>query len=125
MNRKALTILEILVSAVIFSLVMLGLTNIFISAKRYILHNRARMTSGELGKLFLDPLQMEVRQDLWQADTQCLTSNGSSCSTTAQTINNIAYAPEYSISALLTDAQNPLGRIRKVNLTLTWEEPAP
>ncbi len=41
---------------------MLGLTNLFVSGKRYILHSRARMTGGEIGRLFLDPLNMAVHQ---------------------------------------------------------------
>ena len=65
MNKKGLSLVEILVSLVIMGLVMVGLVNIFISGKRWTLHSRSRITAGELGRYFLDPLQMDVRQDTW------------------------------------------------------------
>jgi len=54
--------MEIFVSAIILALIMVGMVNIFISGKRYVLHSRARMTGGEIGKIFIDPLQLYVHQ---------------------------------------------------------------
>lgn len=121
MSKKGLTLLEILIAVLIFSITIVGFANLFISGKRYILHARDRMSGGELGKFFLDPLHMQVRQDLWSAGTQCITGDLTSCPQT-QTINNTDYDSTYNISDLLPDAQNPLGRLRKVRVNLTWTE---
>lgn len=126
MRKKGFTLLEIIISLVILALTMAGLTNLFISGKRWLLHSRSRMAGGELGKYFLDPLQMDVTQgqkspgaqDGWGQTNNCLTT-GTNCPG-AQTINNILYTPAYQNSALLADAQNPLGRLRKVKVDITW-----
>ena len=60
-----LTLVEILVSMVIFALIMAGLANLFTATKRITLHIRYQMTAAELGRRFLDRLQMHVRQDWW------------------------------------------------------------
>jgi len=66
MRKKfGFTIVEVLISTVIFSLVVLGLSSVFISGKKLIIHSRERMTSGELGKFFLDPMQIYVSFGTW------------------------------------------------------------
>jgi prepilin-type N-terminal cleavage/methylation domain-containing protein len=64
-DNKGLTLVEIIVAMVLLAGVMAGLTNVFVSGSRYVLHSRSRLSSMELGKFFLDPLQNEVRQDTW------------------------------------------------------------
>lgn len=110
--------MEVLISSIIFALVLVGMTNLFIAGRRYILHARARMTAGELGKYFLDPLQMQVRQDQWGSN--CL-STGSGCATPPTfNINKIDYDAKYEVSPGpgATD-------VRKVKTTITWQEIAP
>jgi hypothetical protein len=63
---------------------------------------------------------MQVRADQWQADTNCLTGDGTSGCPGAQTINNVTYSPEYEISELLTDAEDPIGKLRKVKVKISW-----
>ena len=70
MSKKGLTMIEIMVSVIILALVVAGMANLFISGKRWVLISQTRMTTGELGRFFLDPLQMLVRQDTWA--TNCL-----------------------------------------------------
>ena len=77
MSRKGLTLLEIIVATAILALVIAGLANIFIAGKRYILHSRTKMTGGELGRYFLDEMQMQVREDTWSSS--CLGQGGASC----------------------------------------------
>lgn len=135
-KKTGLTLLEILISTIILALVMTGLANIFIAGKRYILHSRARMTGGELGKLFLDPLQMDVRQDEWnQAEnslntvtTYCDSDPGHAaeqnpaCPLAAdRLLGGIEYSAKYEISAPFL----PNSDLRRVKLTLTWNEPSP
>jgi len=122
MNRKGFTLLEILVSALILALVMTGLANIFLASRRYLMRTRSKIQAAELGRLFLAPLQMDVRQDQWVSGSNCLTGDGSSGCPGFQEINGIRYTPTYQISPLLTDIQNPLGHLRKVKVTINWRE---
>ena len=76
MKKNAVSLMEVIVAVLILSLIMLGMANIFVVARRYLLHAHLRMTGGELGYFFLDPLQKEqVRQDIWS--TTCL--GGGTC----------------------------------------------
>ena len=113
-NVSGMTLTEVLVAAVILALVLAGVANIFIAEKRYILHSRSRMSGGELGKIFLDPLQMDVRQDLWS--TNCLGSS-SGCTSAAQIINSISYTPAYTITDVGYGTT-----LRRVVLQITWNE---
>jgi type II secretory pathway pseudopilin PulG len=62
MQKKALTLLEILISVIILAVTVSGLAGIFLTGKRYVLHSRLRMSGGEFGKVFIDPLQAYVRE---------------------------------------------------------------
>ena len=114
MNKKALSLLEIIVSTVILALVMTGLVNVFIAGKRYIQHSRYRIGGGEVGKKFLDPLQAYVRQDTWSSN--CFgTDNISNCAGVSTT--NSPYSAVYAISTH-PSATN----IKKVKTTISWAE---
>jgi len=120
MQSKGLTLLEILVAIMILSLLVTGLAGLFVAGKAQILHSHSRIATAELGKYFLDPLQMQVRQDEWT--TNCLSRDGidrEGCDITPWTdpSSNITYTPRYDIS--------PLGNLRKVKLTITWTERSP
>ena len=142
-NNKALTLVEIIVAAIILALSMLGLTNLFVSGKRYIMHARARMTGGEIGRLFLDPLNMAVRQDTWTTTTSALydvvESPGPQLSTTRycdsdpahsamqqpgcptadeRTLDHIVYSATYNFTR-----NSPISNLTKVKLDVTWTEP--
>ncbi|MFC1804235.1 prepilin-type N-terminal cleavage/methylation domain-containing protein [Candidatus Omnitrophota bacterium] len=121
MNKRAVTLLEIIISMLILALLMAGLANIFISGKRYLLHTRARMTGGELGKSFLDPLQMDVRADLW--DQTCLGSNGMINCPDNTTINGIDYTRDYNITDV--NNTNPEFSLKKVLVRINWTEVGP
>jgi Tfp pilus assembly protein PilV len=118
MSLTGFTLMEVLVSAVLIAIVLVGLANLFVVGKRYILHNRSRMTGGELGRVFLDPLQMHVRQDTWGTANNCL-SNKTNCPT-PQTLDNITYTPDYND---ITDVAGT--NLRRVRLIISWTEPAP
>jgi len=118
-----LTLIEIIVSTVLVALVLTGVANLYVVGKRYITHSRARMTGGEVGKLFLDPLQMQVRQDGWSSN--CLGS-GAGCPG-YQDVGPIRYTPAYSIDNVVIGncagtAADPCPR--RVRLTISWSEPA-
>lgn len=113
MNKKGLSLLEVLIAAFILSLVVTGLLAVFISGKRLVLHSRTRITGGELGTYFLDPLQQEVRQDEW--GDNCL-SNTSNCVTQDETLGGITYSANYITNAVGTT------NLRSVTVNITWNE---
>lgn len=112
-SQGGLSLLEILISMIILAVIMTGVSRLFLSGRKLILHSRSRITAAELGKYFLDPLQMDVRQDLWGSN--CL-SSGIGCPG-AQTINNITYTPTYSRTL-----NSPISNLNKVKVTITWTE---
>ena len=121
--RKAtgVSLVEILVSTVIFALIMGGLINLFVATKRISLHTGSRMKVGELGRYFLDPLQADVRQDEWGSN--CLSTDGinTNCDPTLLTpmkIDDVLYTPEYEKSPVIAE-------LRKVELTIRWQESPP
>jgi len=135
MRKKALTLLEIIVAAVIFVLIVGGLVNIFISGKRLTLHARWRMTGGELGKFFVDPLHKEVRQaesalgaqDGWDEANNLLRVNtwtGPVQQIYLSAATPEEYTPAYTVSAVEDPAGNDIG-IRRLRVDIGWEEITP
>jgi prepilin-type N-terminal cleavage/methylation domain-containing protein len=116
MRQPGLTLSEIIVSLVIISLTMAGLANIFVSAKRHIMHARSRMTSTELGKYFVDPLQMDVRQDTWDNNNL---SAPLSYAGPSQTIERINYRPFYNVTNVNDTT------LRRVVVDILWNETTP
>lgn len=125
MKKRAFSLIEILVASILLASIMLGLTNLFVSGKRYILHISSRMTSGELGKFFLDPLQTQVRQDTWAAN--CLgTANAPGCAPTLPTSIGIADGLDRDYTASYTVARNsPVPNVNRVTIAVNWTETAP
>ncbi|MDD5255183.1 MAG: prepilin-type N-terminal cleavage/methylation domain-containing protein [Candidatus Omnitrophica bacterium] len=134
MKRKGQTLLELMVAAVILTLVVGGITSVFLSAKQFILHSRSRMAAAELSRTMVDYLHMHVRADTWDTlSSNDLTSSGggfrycdddgthtqqSECLSQAErTLNTIVYSANYSIS----DAPANPG-LRKVVTKITWNE---
>jgi hypothetical protein len=125
-NKRSTTLFEIIVATVIFSLVMAGMVSVFVSGKRHMMHSRDRMTSSEMGKLFLEPLQLAVRQDTWGAvgnglnegTTYCDASGiqNPACPSVAsqRVVNNVDYTVQYDITAV------PGTDLRRVVATVNW-----
>ena len=119
MHKKGLTLLEILVAMLILALVMTGMVNLFITGKKWILHARSRMTGGALGKSFLDPLQMQVRQDQW--GNNCL-STGTEANCPDQTAGEAQgldrdYTAHYTVTPSF-----PITNLNKVKVAISWTE---
>ena len=144
-NRKALTILEILISSVILAITVAGLTGIFVSGKKYIHHARMRMSGGGLGAAFIDPSQVAVSQgqtvvgslDGWNqsnnglrvtpsgdfrycdSDPAHASKQASFCPpVSARTMSNTEYSAKYKIEDVGT-----INPVRKVATTISWTEP--
>ncbi|MCX5694521.1 MAG: prepilin-type N-terminal cleavage/methylation domain-containing protein [Candidatus Omnitrophica bacterium] len=140
-NYIGFTLVEVIVAMVVFALVVVGLTSVFISGGKLIMHNRERMTSGQLGKLFIDSLQKDVRQDTWASGAA---SNGLTLGTTycdddvghallqnincpaasGRNINNRVFSATYVTVDGATDAALTGTDLRRVVTTITWTEPS-
>lgn len=145
-NESGFTLIEIIVASVVFALVIAGLLSVFVAGSRHIIHARERMTSAELGKLFIDPLQTDVRQDTWTlgsasnaltiGTTYCDSDSGGhtqnkNCPPTAaqRTVNNREFSAAYTIAqGGVNPGDDPalIGTdLRRVTTTITWNELSP
>ncbi len=136
MKKKGVTLLEIIVATVVLSLVMLGMSSLFFAAKANLFHSGARTSATQLGKLFLDPLQMHVRSDNWDTAANALSTGTRFCDDTANTqqpggvcppaaernLNATTYTAQYDISpgAVAVDPS-----LRRVVVTVRWQENIP
>lgn len=137
------TLIEVLIAALILTVVTTGLAYVFLAGRKHLLHTSSRIQAAELGRLFLGPLQMDVREDTWDespvdpAPNNLLTVgeykslnnpnpvfSGYTVVTSLEkpenfeepSIDNITYYPAYKVE----DKEG----LRKVKLTLTWNEPS-
>lgn len=143
-RQMGFTLVEIIVASVVFALLIVGLLSVFVAGTKHIVHARERMTSVELGKLFIDPLQMDVRQDTWtlgQASnaltpgtTYCDSVGGhtqnKNCPPAAQrTVNNREFWAAYTIAqGGVNPGDDPalIGTdLRLVTTQISWNEPSP
>ncbi|MCM8780688.1 MAG: hypothetical protein NC908_02035 [Candidatus Omnitrophica bacterium] len=114
MNKKAVTLVEILISSVLLTLIILGASSLMLSGRRNILHWRRRITAGEIGKYFLAPLQLQVRQDQW--GNNWLSNVG--VYSTSVSIGGFNYTGNYNITTVSTGSST----IPKVRLRIQWYE---
>jgi prepilin-type N-terminal cleavage/methylation domain-containing protein len=137
--RAGFSLIEVIVSVILIALTLLGLSNLFLASKAHIQYSRARMTGGELGRVFLDPLQMQVRQDNWNdATVNALSPTVAGafryCDSNASTAEQPSGCPtqnerilggvEYSVRYEITNhTSSP--NIRKVITTITWPKVQP
>jgi len=117
-SKNGYTLVEIVVTTVILSLITLGMLGVFVSGNKQVLHTRERMTSSELGKFFIDPMQMAVRQDSWGLAGNVLNlGTDVALPNTPQTINRRSFSGTYTTTAVAnTD-------LRRVKAKITWVEP--
>jgi hypothetical protein len=123
------TMMEIIVSVVLLALVSVGLINIFLSGGTRITGARTKMTGGELGKVFLESLQMDVTlrerssgaQNGWGQANNCLTNPTTGCPG-YQDIDGIRYTPSYNIdNVALSNCGEPGGDcLKRVRLVVQW-----
>jgi len=113
------TLVEIIIAALILALVTTGLAYVFLAGKRHMLHIRSKIQAAELGRLFLAPLQMQVKQNEWASN--CLGNNIGCPSTPTDNIplDGITYRPSTQVT------QNFAGTLSKVKFTISWDEITP
>ena len=134
-SKRSTTLFEIIVAILVFSLVMAGMVSVFVAGKRHVLHSQKNVTSSEMAKLFLDYLQLEVRQDTWDTPSNGLnlsvaetftycdeigghTKNPACPSVeTQRKVSNTDYTAEYSVAAISGIW------LRRVRVKVHWDEP--
>jgi Tfp pilus assembly protein PilW len=122
-NKSGFTLVEIIMASVIFVLVIAGLLSVFVAGNKQIIHVRERITSAELGKLFVDPLQMDVSQATWDQAGNKLIIGSSSAAT--QKVNNRNFSATYTVADATTDTALTGTDLRRVTTQITWNEPSP
>jgi len=111
-KRKALTLVEILVSAVLFASVVAGFLSVIVSTKRLNARSTHRMQAVYAARQILESLYEDVREDQWDANGLTL-GNGT---TVTKMVDGIIYTINYVVS----DAP---GEVRQVDVNVTWQEP--
>jgi len=127
-KKSGFTLVEILVSAVIFALLIVGLLSVFASGNRLMTHARERITGTELGRFFIDPMQMDVRQDTWNSNS--LDLSASPVALTSQEVNNRDFSANYTVAdgnSLGVNYDSALAGtdLRRVTTKIIWTEPSP
>ena len=124
MNRHAgFTLVEVVVALVVFSLVVVGLSSVFVGGNKLITHYRERMTSAQLGIFFLDRLQAHVRQDTWDSipllnELRTGGPRAAAVPLQPQVINDRSFTEDHTVSIVSgTD-------LRRVISTIHWTEPS-
>jgi len=135
-SKRSTSLFEVIVATVILSMVLAGMVSVFVASKRHVMHSRDRITSGEMGKLFIDPLQLYVRQDNWDTVSNALRLVGSNYITycdadpahatlqnpacpadaSQRKVNNIDYTAQYEVAAVSGT------ELRKVTVKVNWTE---
>jgi prepilin-type N-terminal cleavage/methylation domain-containing protein len=112
MRQRALSLVEIIVAITILSITMVGLLNVFFSANRRSNISRNQVIAAEAGKLYLESLQMLVRQDTWNAGTNYLGNYGSTACGAPLTINNHTYTPACTMTSVSTGIAETLVKVQ-------------
>lgn len=131
-KNQGVSLIEILVSCVIIALLVGGLGSVFVAGSRWITQIHSQSAAEEIGKLFLDPMQMHVRRSDW--DVAIPGSNALTIGTTwcdgagghaqnplcpvSRRVGKIDYNVRYDVQN--APASNA---VRKVTVTITWQEP--
>ena len=139
-QKKGFTLVEIIVATIIIALVILGMMSVFLAGNKHVIHARERMTSAEIGKLFIDPLQLDVNWSIWTlgaagnalaigttyCDGDVTHTQNKNCPPAGQrTINNRTFTSTYVTSAIPDGNADHNDNVRRVTTTINWTEPSP
>ncbi|MCF7869875.1 MAG: type II secretion system GspH family protein [Candidatus Omnitrophica bacterium] len=95
-KRKALSLVEILVSAVILAVTVMGLVSVFVSGRRYINRANKRSVAAALVTSFSRDFYRDVRADTWGSGRL----RGGTHNLDQFNIDNINYDGEYTVSGV-------------------------
>lgn len=129
MKKKALSLLEVIIATIILTLTFAGLAGVFVSGKNYLVHSRARLSTGEFGKFFLDPVNLDVKHNDWNPATLDFTNRlkltGSGALTFSGTVTQglEIYSARYNVKVPPGMLQQD--QMRKMVITIGVTEPEP
>jgi Tfp pilus assembly protein PilV len=114
-NKTAFTMVEVIVSTLIFMLLAGGMFATISALSRPAGTSTREMTAALVARGLLENLRMNIDATTWNAAGTTFAVGNHSL--TKVTINGIDYTPCYSVTA---DPGGSAGRV--VNLTINWEE---
>ena len=117
-NSNGFTLMEILIAFLLLAIISVGLVNLFISSSRFITKSQGRMSAGEIGRRFIDPLHMDVNEAAW--GNNCLSGVPPVGCPAAQALGQFIFTPTYTTSQV----SNPAGtaiELRRVRAQLDWD----
>jgi prepilin-type N-terminal cleavage/methylation domain-containing protein len=117
MSRKGMTLLEIIISMMILSLITVGIANVFLAAKKYVRFDRSRIVAAQLGRYYMDVLQLNVTAANWRTASNNLTAQA--YLDFNDTINRNM---NYTINRTVDYPFDPAMKIHRVKLTISWNE---
>ncbi|MCM8791634.1 MAG: prepilin-type N-terminal cleavage/methylation domain-containing protein [Candidatus Omnitrophica bacterium] len=118
-SKKSFSLTEVIVASVILSIAMVGITNLFLSSKKYFQHSRCYAQATNLIRFFLDEFVMAVRADQFRGgdyiSSNPLNLGNHSLATIRLGLPYINYFPQYRVSEVENE-------VRKVKFTIRWWE---
>ncbi|MCM8783047.1 MAG: hypothetical protein NC909_01430 [Candidatus Omnitrophica bacterium] len=121
MNKKSLSLLEIVVASAILSIAMLGVTHLFVGTKIYLRHSRCRVQAVNLARWYLDELPLYVRADQYSGGDYV---SGHPLASGRHTLSDfwlgtppIRYQCNYYVSSVSVSG------VRRVKSEIKWIEP--
>lgn len=116
-NRKSLTLVEVVVAMVILVSVIAGLLSVFTASRRFTMHSKYRLCAVNIARETLESLKADIRSDTW--DTGRLKDSADAWVALPQVIvGSVAYTPEYKVAKVIEGGQE-LG-FRKVTARVRW-----
>mgnify|MGYP001566150707 CR=1 FL=1 len=119
------TLLEILVATILLASIVIGLSGVLISSRRFSMRIDSRVQAAYLASFYLEPLQMDVMQESnppgngWLSGNNCV-SNGAGCDLIPNNpidSMNFNYVPGYPNLPI-----TPVGAVNvsEINFNVTW-----
>jgi len=111
--RKSFTIIEVLVSSILFAAVVAGFLSVVASVRHLNARSRQRIIATNVARQVLEDLYEAVRQDTWGSGNL---TDGAHNNFLTRTINGITYTVDYNVIS------NPDGiRGKQVDITVRWQ----
>jgi len=112
-NKRALTLTEVMVGAVIVASVFVGLISAIVSVRKLNLRSLHRLQATHLAREVLESLYDDVREDWWSHGTGGLSLGSHNAGSVV--IDGINYSRSYTVSSTTTSC-------RMVTVNVTWQE---
>ncbi len=113
--KKAVTLVEVIVGAIILAVTFTSLLTTFIGVRRYVKRANKRLITTDLASQTLNDLYRAVRDDTWDSGTlQPGSSNIGSYTIDGQVYQDPASVNSYNVTTI--------GDYRQVNVTVNYPE---